>query len=303
MEKVLVLLSTYNGEKYISEQLDSVLAQYGVSVSVLIRDDGSSDKTIEILKKYSGRYDNIEYFQGENIKSAQSFLQLISLAKDYPYYALCDQDDVWEKNKLLCAVNELQKMNNDVPLLYYSNLKVVDEKLDFIRLAHDKPHVQKNKYSSLVEPIMTGCTGVFNLTAKRYIERKIPEYCSMHDTWIYMICKVFGEVYYDFTPHILYRQHGNNVIGAYKKRDVSLYIERLRRLLDRNLQPRYKNAINFYECFSDVMDDTTLDKVNKIINYKNSALSMFRLLCDRDLCASSFSRDLRNKFLIIAKLL
>lgn len=303
MEKVCVLMSTYNGEKYLKEQLDSVLSQDGILVDILIRDDGSNDGTISILDEYSCKYNNIHYYQGSNLGPAKSFLDLIVSVGEYKYYALCDQDDVWDKDKLICAVRNLKKMNNKLPLLYYSNLRIVDEKLNFLRLSHKVPHIQVNKYSALVEYMMTGCTGVFNFVAKKMISGRIPDYCSMHDAWIYTICKMFGDVHYDFMPHISYRQHGDNVIGAYNPYNIMTYISKIRRLCDKSLQPRYKDAINFYECFLDVMSPTDKEKVEKIIQYKKSFSSKLRLLMDKDLCAASRNREWRNKFLILAELL
>ena len=303
METVLVLMSTYNGEKYITEQLDSILNQENVLVDILIRDDGSNDRTIAILDEYRKKYSNIDYYKGQNLGSAKSFLDLIVSAGAYKYYALCDQDDVWDQDKLICAIKVLEKMNNNLPLLYYSNLRIVDKNLNFLRLSHKVPHIQTNKYSALVEYMMTGCTGVFNSVAKKMLSKRTPSYCSMHDAWIYTICKIFGDVYYDFAPHISYRQHGDNVIGAYNPYNFMTYINKIRRLCDRSLQPRYKDAINFYECFSDVMSFKDKEKVEKIIQYKKSFSSKLRLLMDKDLCAASRNREWRNKFLILAELL
>lgn len=303
MEKVCVLISTYNGEKYLKEQLDSVLRQEDIAVDILIRDDGSNDNTVSILNEYSCKYSNINYFQGNNLGPAKSFLDLIVSAGAYKYYALCDQDDVWDQDKLICAITVLEKMNNNLPLLYYSNLRIVDKNLNFLRLSHKVPHIQTNKYSALVEYMMTGCTGVFNSVAKKMLSKRTPSYCSMHDAWIYTICKIFGDVYYDFAPHISYRQHGDNVIGAYNPYNFMTYINKIRRLCDRSLQPRYKDAINFYECFSDVMSSKDKEKVEKIIQYKKSFSSKLRLLMDKDLCAASRNREWRNKFLILAELL
>lgn len=303
METVLVLMSTYNGEKYITEQLDSILNQENVLVDILIRDDGSNDRTIAILDEYRKKYSNIDYYKGQNLGSAKSFLDLIVSSSTYKYYALCDQDDVWDKDKLICAVKSLETMDNNLPLLYYSNLRVVDSNLNLLMLAHKVPKIQKNKYSAFVEYMVTGCTVVFNLRTKEYVLKKLPQYCSMHDAWIYLICRIFGDVYYDFVPHISYRQHDNNVVGVQNPYSIYTYINKIRRLCDRSLQPRYKDAINFYECFSDVMSFKDKEKVEKIIQYKKSFSSKLRLLMDKDLCAASRNREWRNKFLILAELL
>ena len=103
--KVLILVSTYNGEKYLPEQLDSLYAQEGVDIHILVRDDGSKDNTIGILKNYQGSKGKMTIIEGENIGAGQSFLALINEATtnypDYDYYAFCDQDDVWYGNKVV----------------------------------------------------------------------------------------------------------------------------------------------------------------------------------------------------------
>ena len=143
---VCVLMSTYNGEKYIKEQLDSILSQVGVELSVLIRDDGSSDSTLSIIKDYAEQNKNIKYYVGENIKPAQSFIDLIFNSPDADYYALSDQDDVWDKDKLKCAIDLLQATNPDKPAMYHSNLRIVDGDLNFYRYAHSSDRVHSNKY-------------------------------------------------------------------------------------------------------------------------------------------------------------
>lgn len=128
MCRCLILLSTYNGEKYLPELLESVLAQKDIYVDILARDDGSTDKTVEILKKY----DRVKVYGGNNLKPAKSFLDLIWKADiNYDYYALCDQDDVWKEEKIISAVKCIE--NIDKPALYSSAVEVVDKDLTFIR--------------------------------------------------------------------------------------------------------------------------------------------------------------------------
>ena len=134
--RILVLVSTYNGERYLSQQLDSILNQKGVNVSVLVRDDGSSDNTIRILEDYEKRNQNLHYYQGTNVGPIMSFFDLLNQAKGYEYYAFCDQDDVWDDDKLSSAILLLDKEPDSLPVLYCSNLKVVDENLNFCRKAH-----------------------------------------------------------------------------------------------------------------------------------------------------------------------
>ena len=96
-KKVLILLSTYNGERYIKEQIESLLKQENVKVSILVRDDGSTDGTINILNEYQ-KQGKLKWYTGENLKPAKSFMNLVENAPEYEYYAFCDQDDVWLKD-------------------------------------------------------------------------------------------------------------------------------------------------------------------------------------------------------------
>lgn len=300
MQSVIVLLSTYNGEKYLSQQIDSLLSQKGVAVHILVRDDGSNDSTLSILEKYSSENTNFEYYEGKNCGPAKSFLDLIQHAGEADYYALCDQDDVWDDDKLLIAVEKLASFDSEKPALYYSNLRIVDENLKFFRLSHTSELFNPNRYSALTENLCTGCTAVFNYRAKEMISDKLPDYCTMHDTWIYMVCKLLGNTYYDSEAHISYRQHGNNVVGTYlNKNNGKIMKERFLRLFKRDLQPRYMNAISFDECFASYMNDVDRSKVLKIVHYKDSLKDRLNLLFDNEIKASSFYGNLRFKVHIL----
>ena len=299
MDKVCILLSTFNGKQYLKEQLDSLINQINVDIFILARDDGSSDGTIEILKEYSAKYDFFTFYQGDNVKPARSFLDLMKSAPQADFYAFSDQDDVWDDDKLSVAVNMLKKENGANPNMYYSNLRIVDEHLNYYRLSHQTPHIQKNRYSPLVEDFATGCTIVFNKAALDYAKKANCEYCSMHDSWMYMICNFFGKIIYDFDAHISYRQHGNNVVGTYlQKRTISLYWKRFKRLFNRKLQPRYNNAISFYAAFKDFLQPTDKEKIEKIVNYKRSRKDKKALLKDKDICGSSKGKNFRYRMLV-----
>ena len=300
MISVTVLLSTYNGQRYLKEQLDSVLQQKKVKINILVRDDGSSDETINILKQYNSEYSNFNYYKNENLGPARSFLDLICKASESEYYAFCDQDDVWDDDKLFCAVEKLNKLDCEKPNLYYSNLRIVDQNLKFHRFSHDRPYFNSNKYSALTENLCTGCTAVFNKKALQMVKDNIPEYCTMHDTWLYMLCKLLGNTIYDEIAHISYRQHENNVVGTYLKRNkVALYKERFFRLFKRGLQPRYSNAVNFEKCFGKYMDFEDRKKILELIQYKDSLGKRMKLFFDKDIVASTFYGNIRFRLHIL----
>lgn len=295
-----ILLSTYNGEKYLAEQIESLLNQKNVNIQIIARDDGSKDETLSILKHYAASNIGFSVYSGGNVGPAKSFLDLLLKANESDYYAFCDQDDVWDDDKLACAIDHLKVVNISEPSCYFSNLRIVDHQLTFYRLSHSAPLTQKSKYSALTEDMATGCTLVFNAAAKKLVQTRIPQICSMHDSWIYLVCKFFGTVVYDTSAHISYRQHGSNVVGTYlEKKSSSIYISRAKRLFNRNLQPRYTNAINFLRYYGDLMNEEDLTNVAKIANYKNSIKDRLSLLLDKNIYASSLSRDIRYRLLII----
>lgn len=300
METVTVLLSTYNGEKYIREQIDSLLQQEGVDLQILARDDGSSDSTLDILEEYSNKYSNFSYYHNINLGPAKSFLDLIKNAPNTEYFALCDQDDYWDKDKLKIAITKLAELDENKPNLYYSNLRIVDENLTFFRLSHEGEFSNPNKYSALTENLCTGCTAVFNRTAQELLKNNMPDYCTMHDTWIYILCKFLGNTIYDSEPHISYRQHGGNVVGAYLERSkYALYKERFVRIFNKGLQPRYMNAKNFYGCFGSLLNEEDKRRVLKVVNYKNSVKDRASLFFDKDITASSFYGNLRFRLHVL----
>ena len=207
MKKVQVLMSTYNGEKYLREQIDSILAQKGVEVHLLVRDDGSKDKTIKILREYN----NIELLEANNVGATNSFFALITLAGDYDFYAFADQDDVWDEEKLIIAI---QKLDEYVcPAIYSSNTRLVDGNLNFIRNETLKPITTLG--SAIVKNYVTGCTAVFNAQLMRYLKQYTPKNAPFHDWWANLVCLSVGGVsVYDYEPHMNYRQHENNVVSG-----------------------------------------------------------------------------------------
>lgn len=303
-KKVCVLLSTYNGERYLDEQLNSLAVQKDVELKVLIRDDGSKDQTLHILDAWAQKDKRFSYYYDVNKGPAKSFLDLIVNSPDADYYAFCDQDDVWDEDKLAVAVKYLEKENKNSANMYYSNLKIVDQNLKFLYMSHQSPSPRRKKYSCLTEDVVTGCTMVFNAKAREYVMYGIPNYCTMHDTWLYMICKFFGTVIYDFDAHILYRQHGNNVVGAYQgKSKFMRYGESFKRIFDRKLQPRYNNAISFLEIYEPYLSEQDKIKLKIFVEYKDSFFKKMRLLFDKDIHATSRKRDLRYRGLIILGIL
>ncbi|OJF76367.1 MAG: hypothetical protein BKP49_07810 [Treponema sp. CETP13] len=299
MEKITVLMSTYNGEKYLKEQLDSILAQEDVNINLIIRDDGSSDKTLEILTEYSKKHTNITYYCGENLKPAKSFLELMTKEFDSEYYALADQDDIWDSDKLKCGIDKLKTLDNTKPNLYFSNLRIVNQDNVFFQNAHKK-QIIPNKYVALATPIVTGCTIIYNKKAKEILKDHIPTSNLMHDSWLYLICIFFGQVIYDFIPHINYRQHENNVIGmAIKKNKLCFFLDKIKEISHDNNEPRYNNAIAFLESFKLQLQQKDIQYISLITNYKQSFKNKLLLIFNRKIKINSLLGDFKFRLKII----
>ena len=174
-EKVTILMSSYNGEKYITEQIESLVQQTYPNIQILIRDDGSSDNTINIIKKFQEKYNNIKLIEGENLGFINSFFELLKISEKSDYYAYCDQDDVWMKDKIERAVSFLKKEPKEIPLLYFSNSDYYDTDMNFLATAEREKIY--NFRNSLVECVTQGMTMVINETTRNTIVENKPEHC------------------------------------------------------------------------------------------------------------------------------
>lgn len=296
---VNILLSTYNGEKYITQQLDSILAQKNVQVRLYIRDDGSSDRTISILKEYKKKFTNVYLYLEKNIGCIDSFFRLIDYVnrdeRRGKYYAFCDQDDVWDDDKLYAAISALDAMADlNIPALYCSNLEIVDSELHFKGLMY-KGSVKPLKGRSLVHNICTGCTMVMN-------QRLVDEHLSiprlkefvMHDWYFYNLAVYTGKVIFDPIPHIKYRQHDANVIGANTKSLISKgknLIWGLKKA--ENEHYRGSQAYALHAMFSGLINDKDLKNIKLVATYRKSLKSKIKLLFNEDICQKDINLRIR----------
>lgn len=239
---IQVLLSTYNGEKYLRRQLESIISQDCFSqIKILVRDDGSTDKTVEILKKYRERYSCIDIIQGENIGINRSYFELLSNAdRECKYFAFSDQDDVWFPFKLRIAVEYLDKMGNeDIPCLYSSRSELVNENTKHIgEIITPKKGV--GFYNAVAQNVMPGHTQVFNRKAMTTIaDCGYSSAIYVIDWWFYLVMSCIGNVYFDNTITVKHRQHSNNSIG-YDLNVVRHFISRVKRAFS---EERYKPTL------------------------------------------------------------
>lgn len=213
MTSVCVMMSTYNGEKYIKEQIDSIINQYGVDIKLVVRDDGSSDNTISILEEYEQK-GCLSWYSGNNAGPASSFLDLVQHVKEnYDFYSFADQDDVWDRDKIDIAIKKIKEISAKY-ILYNSAVRVTDENLNSLKIKFGPERIY-NFQTELLRNNVIGCTVVFNKNLMEEVKKYIPETIPMHDQWIALICLgLGGEIILDENSHMDYRQHGDNAVGT-----------------------------------------------------------------------------------------
>ena len=274
-ELVLVLMSTYNGERYLREQIDSILAQEDVNMRLLVRDDGSTDSTLNILEEYQAKR-KLTYYQGENLGPQLSFMHLLRNAPKADYYAFSDQDDIWMGDKLSSAIG---KLKGHKAALYFSQPQITDENLHVRPSTPIKPLLTFGE--SLIYKFASGCTMVFNHDLREIISDKIPKDMPIHDIWIYLIAMAFdAHVVFDPIPHILYRQHGDNAIGTghgFSHR----WKERLTHIL---FQPGIRSGIAnlLRECYGKNMPAHNSRLLDLFVEGKRSLSKRITILRDKD---------------------
>ena len=205
-----ILLSSYNGEKYLRTQLDSILAQTWKNLTLRIRDDGSTDGTRKILAEYEKKYDNVIVYYEENVGLVKSFLKLVSYS-DADYVGFSDQDDYWLPEKVERAVELLSKEKG--PALYSSNQTLVDNDLKVLP-GETVPHPVPGFGNAVVESMCTGCTVLMNRELVSLVKKDLPDHAIWHDWWCYLVCEYCGTYVFDDRSFIYYRQHGDNQLGS-----------------------------------------------------------------------------------------
>ena len=285
MKRVTVLLSSYNGEKYLNQQLQSLYKQRNVSVSILVRDDGSTDSTIKILRNEELK-GNLHVIEGNNIGFCKSFWSLVMVAPESDYYAFCDQDDFWMPDKLERAINMLDRENASIPLLYTSNVIPVDENLNKLDIKTFAVNSVFSYAMSLRCPALPGCTFVFNRTLIDVL-RKYQGFLRLHDWTTYTIAAGMGKVFFDSESSIMYRQHGNNALGVDSK------VEKIKHKFERFFRPKYvreksKVAEGIYESYKSELSDENKKLTEAFAFYYKDIRYVFFLLKYREYRNPSF---------------
>lgn len=288
--RVLVMMATYNGEKYVAEQIESILHQKDVDVHLLISDDGSSDNTVKICSGYDDKNKNVRVQVNQKNKGlALNFMDMIyqTDSGSFNYFAFSDQDDFWLPNKLREAIFCIEERpeNDSMPILYYSDVLNVSKDLD-----NPKPEYQKFKtIANQLKPLLmcnyaSGCTMVFNSQLCNLIKKHpVQVFPRIHDSWVHLLALTMGETIPDLDHSYIYRRiTGENQVG---KRDFgSFTIQRLVKLI-RGLRTKSAHELTraaqlLYESCIDEMDESSQETLEQFISGQKSLFSRLKLALD-----------------------
>lgn len=275
-----ILLSTYNGEKHISEFLESLLTQTYSEFHLLIRDDGSTDNTLSIIEEYKDKFDGrirIVTVPEENVGPAKSFSALMAESNaDYVLFA--DQDDIWLPNKIQRLYDEMLHAESrypEMPVLVQCDLEVVDENLNRISPSFwqfQGLDVSRNSLPNLViQNTITGCAVMIN---RKLVTQAgdVPDSAIMHDWWVGLVAAAFGRIVSVPEALVRYRQHGLNSVGA-KEYGLSYFGERILEMLSnrdfsltrRSIEDSRKQASAFLDTYRSLLSMEDKDVLEKFV--------------------------------------
>ncbi|MEN3034563.1 MAG: glycosyltransferase family 2 protein [Aquificaceae bacterium] len=257
--QVSLLLSTYNGERYLRELLSSIERQTCRDWVMYVRDDGSKDLTIKLLEDFEKSHRGRVFLllDGENLGPCRSFLKLLKESEG-EYFLFVDQDDVWLETKIEDKLKKVkaieEKLSKDSPILVHTDLLVGNEKLKIISNSFwDYQNInplRKSLKNLLVLNTITGCATLVNRPLRELLVA-IPKNAIMHDWWIGLLASAFGHIEPLKKPTIIYRQHKNQNTGA-KKYGLLYYLRKLKSgfKLKKALEDRIYQAKEFLELYS-----------------------------------------------------
>lgn len=234
-DKIAILMATYNGEKYICQQIDSILSQTCKDWELYIHDDGSTDNTIAAVESYVEKYPNkIHLIDGKSTGGAKYNFFYMFGQVEATYYMTCDQDDVWLDKKIELTYDKMLTIENkaDVPCLVYTELRVVDSELNTIAdtmSGYQSLDCHKRTINQFIlQNSVTGCTMMVNRALRDKMLRITDiDNTIMHDWWAALVAAQFGKTAFIDEPTILYRQHGDNSLGALGINKLSYIVRRV----------------------------------------------------------------------------
>lgn len=298
--KIAVLMSTYNGGRYIREQIESILAQQGdFSLDLWVRDDGSRDDTTQILQAYQ-EAGKLHWYAGNNLGPAHSFWDLLFHCPGYDYYAFADQDDVWDADKLEKTVQPM--LPAEGPAMYFANARLVDGELAYLGRNVYRQQPQTDFYSLVCNGGILGCTMGLNASLAKLLQQApVPGNMVMHDAFIAAVCTMFdGTVFYDNEAHMDYRQHGNNVVGS-KWTKWDALKDRVKAVTTPRKHSIADQANSLLDCFPQLPDPEKKAFLLQISHYKNSLWNAVMLSLSRKPRFNGLNKEITARLAILLR--
>lgn len=321
-----ILLATYNGERFLPEQIESITSQSFKDYNILASDDNSSDCTFEILRSYESVLgEKIKVVQSNTHSAKENFYNLLDMA-DAEYIALCDQDDFWQSDKLEKSLKAVQRLERrygkETPILVHSDLEIVDENLnsqnkkmseltgisEAIKYAKKESKylytisTEKSFSRYLVENNITGNTVIINKALLDIYKR--PEVSFMHDWWLGMIAFTFGKVGYLNECLVKYRQHESNELGAKNPLELRNIRKRNKQRIRENYDYMFAQVEEFLRLYKSELGKSRLADTYYAHKYLNAFANMKsknRISKIRDILKYSFFKS--SKILTLGEML
>ena len=273
-KKIAVLLASYNGERYILQQIESILNQDVENpIHLFIRDDGSTDNTVSIIKEVAKREGRITLVESENIGGVASFFALLKMAHDLPdeyeYFSLSDQDDVWDLDKLRIAVELLDAIDPQIPTLYGSSTRPVNQDLEPIEYKK-KGFKPFDFYNTIIQIKIPGHTHVMNRSLLNIVYNADPSRIYGHDAFIVNAANICGKLIFDDGAHVSYRQHSGNQLGSSKNGRIKWIENRIGRV-KKGGGIQYARQIEYIvSCFGEHLTNEQRKEINSFLESRQS---------------------------------
>lgn len=300
---VNILLSTFNGERYLRALLDSLLSQKYPNIRIFIRDDGSTDATSDILRAYASNNNHISLLCGNNIGVVSSFMTLLQIQKNAEgYFAFCDQDDVWGKDKIARAVSTIESYEEPASSLYFSRLALVSQDGTELHLSDVPSCLSFN--NALVENVVTGATTLFGCRIRDIMLMGHPDFMVWHDWWLYLVAAAFGRVIYDKEPTLQYRRHSLTLTNfrVPSSEGLPAKINAFKRAMRRKRRVHpFEQASHFKTIYHSLLTQHQLWLVGKIekVYQQRNLLNRIKFACDRDFVINNDFDDLGFRVLVL----
>lgn len=307
MKKAIIILATYNGEKYLKELLDSLYNQTYPLIEIYTRDDGSTDKTTEIIKKYAkkkvkGRKITIIPNGGKSLKCPDCFIKLLEQAKNGDYYFFCDQDDVWLKDKISNAIEKMEKIDSNIPTLHFGAYDNCTANLKF--MSHSPKLPKEIKLRNVIYDYWPlGFNIGFNKSLYDFIFNNMPEHIYYHDCWFAQVACGVGKFIYSEEVSVLYRRQENAVTYSNHNK-LTLLLWRIKRFFGNNkdnLTQLKKILIEYKKLYKDKISDEDLKMLN--IFTEDTLKNYFKRLFYPHRLRLKWSEEIALRFLFIFRML